>query len=99
MEFKKISEQYSVKDVIEENGWAVSGGATLEIDGHLTIYWEVLEEDVKIGSFNYAKPAKGNATISYSIAEENRIIFMNHSMDLLEEILKNFKSEEDEVEK
>lgn len=96
MELKKLNEQYSIKDTTKQ-GWSIIGGVTIQVDDHLNIYWDVISEDVKIGSLNYLRPTEGNATISYSIPEDLRVEFMIYSEDLLSEILENFKKPEDEV--
>jgi len=94
MEFKKLSEQYSIKDVTEQ-GWVISGGATLEMNDRLIIYFDVLEEDIKIGSLNYIRPIDNNATISYNIPEIDRYDFINYANEFLNKILENFENFEE----
>jgi hypothetical protein len=86
MELIKNSENYNFTDVVD-NGWTVTGSASNEVNGSMTLNINVTSDGEYIGDFYYNKPVEGNVHISYNVAEANRDLFVTYSDTVIDFVL------------
>jgi hypothetical protein len=89
MELIKQSEQYKVTDTLE-NGWVVNGTVTNGTDLNL---WVSVGQELgeMVGNISYTKPAQGNVSMHYDVAEDTRGEFAEYANTLVDYVLEYFK--------
>ena len=92
MELIKQTEQYKLVDSLEEKGWKVSGTVYNNVNGSLSVSCSVSSELDYVGNLSYSKPAEGNVSINYDVAETNRDAFAAYADTLIDGILEHFKA-------
>lgn len=90
MELIKQTEQYKIVDT--SNEWTVTGTVYNNVNGSISMTCSVASEEGSIGNINYNKPAEGNITVSYDVAEANRDKFATYVDTLIDGILNQFVS-------
>lgn len=90
MEITKQNENYNITDTTS-NGWSVSGSATKEESGSVSINFTANTDLGSVGYMNYYKPVDTDViSANYTVSEANRDEFCTYADTVIDTVLTKF---------